>query len=188
MSAFVLWLEEARLHSGMTNPNAACMSTVGVDGGPDGRMVLIKDAEDRGFTFFTNYLSAKGRALDRIPRAALTFYWDALGRQVRVRGEVTRVSEEESDEYFRTRPAGSRIGAWASAQSQTIESREYLEAQATELRARFPDDEIPRPPHWGGFLLKPRAIEFWQEGRNRLHDRILFERDGVGWRVRRLSP
>lgn len=188
MAAFTRWLAEARMESGMTNPNAACLSTLRGDGGPEGRMVLVKAVEERGFTFFTNYRSAKGRALEQTPRAALTFYWDALGRQVRVRGGVTRTSPEDSDAYFRTRPPGSRIGAWASAQSERIESRELLEANAAEVQLRYPGEEIPRPPHWGGFLLRPDEIEFWQEGRNRLHDRILFERDEAAWRLSRLSP
>jgi pyridoxamine 5'-phosphate oxidase len=182
------WLDEARVEAGMRNPDAACLATLHDGGGPDARMVLVKGVEERGLTFFTNYESAKGRALGRLPKAALTFYWDLLGRQLRVRGDVNRTSAEESDEYFRTRPVGSRIGAWASAQSQTIESREQLERQAEEFRARHSGGEIPRPAHWGGFVLRPQAIEFWQEGEDRLHDRIVYLREDEGWRVFRLSP
>jgi pyridoxamine 5'-phosphate oxidase len=152
-------------------------------------MVLTKGIDPRGVAFFTNFLSAKGRELERNPRAALTFYWHDLGRQVRVRGTVEKLSHEESDEYFRTRPRGSQIGAWASRQSEPVESREALEAGAKAIADRFDGEEIPRPPHWGGFLLRPREIEFWQEGLDRLHDRILYRRtSGTDWLVERLFP
>lgn len=189
IAAFAVWLREAELESGMRNPNAVCLSTIGEGGVPQGRMVLLKGVDERGFAFFTNYESAKGRALEAVPKAALTFHWDALGRQVRVTGGVERTSAEESDAYFRSRPLGSRIGAWASHQSQPVQSRDELEAGVARIRERYVGLEIPRPPHWGGFLLRPTAIEFWQEGADRLHDRILFEwaQDG-GWRTRRLSP
>jgi pyridoxamine 5'-phosphate oxidase len=171
----------------MAFPNAVCLSTVDAAGQPQGRIVLLKGADDRGFTFFTNYESAKGRELAATPRAALTFYWHDLDRQVRARGAVERVGEAESDDYFRTRPRGSRLGAWASQQSRELESREALERRVTEAAGRFPD-EVPRPPHWGGVLLRPDEIEFWQEGADRLHDRLAYRRAGEIWSVRRLYP
>lgn len=183
------WLRTAEERAGVRDPNAACLSTIGEDGWPQARIVLVKGIDERGLAFFTNYESAKGRALAHTPKAALTFFWDALGRQVRITGAVTRAPEDDSDRYFHSRPVGSRIGAWASDQSRPIESRAQLEARAEAVRARFRDGEVPRPPHWGGFLLEPRSIEFWQEGAYRLHDRILFEREGDGpWRISRLSP
>jgi pyridoxamine 5'-phosphate oxidase len=186
--AFQRWLAEAGTTSGMTYPNAVALSTVDADGRPDGRIVLLKGADARGFTFFTNFASAKGRALEANPRAALTFYWDRLGRQVRARGGVERVPDAESDAYFASRPRVSRIGAWASEQSRPLSSRADLEARVAELEARHPGDEIPRPPHWGGFLLRPTEVEFWQEGPFRLHDRIRFRREGSGWVTDRLFP
>ena len=158
----------------------------------DARIVLVKEVTPRGFVFYTNYRSAKGRALRAEPLAALTFYWDRLAKQVRVRGPVEKVSAEESDAYFRSRPRGSRIGAWASLQSEPLESRLMLEARCREFERRYPGDEIPRPPHWGGFLVRPVEIEFWQGRDDRLHDRFLFRREGNdpegAWGVVRLNP
>jgi pyridoxamine 5'-phosphate oxidase len=163
---------------------------------PDGRIVLVKGVDERGFVFFTNYRSAKGRALAENPRAALTFYWDQLGRQVRVRGQVSEVEDRESDDYFKTRPRGSRVGAWASRQSEVIEGRETLEERCREIEARYAGGDVPRPPHWGGFVLRPEEVEFWQGRDDRLHDRILFRRQGAvvagggapTWTTARLSP
>ncbi len=186
--AFQRWLAEAGTTSGLTYANAATLSTVDPQGHPEGRIVLLKGADERGFIFFTNYDSAKGRALEAHPQAALTFYWDRLGRQVRVRGGVERVPASESDAYFASRPRVSRIGAWASEQSRSLASRTELEARVAELEDRYPGEEIPRPPHWGGFLLRPREVEFWQEGPFRLHDRILFRREAPGWTTDRLFP
>jgi pyridoxamine 5'-phosphate oxidase len=189
MVAFARWLREAEERSGSIFPNAVCLSTVDGSGHPQGRMVLLKGADDRGFVFFTNYGSAKGRDLDGSPRAALTFYWDPLGRQLRARGGVERVPAAESDEYFRTRPRGSQLGAWASRQSEPLESREALEARVAEAARRYEGRDVPRPPHWGGFLLRPDAVEFWQEGQDRLHDRILYRRrTGGEWTTERLFP
>jgi pyridoxamine 5'-phosphate oxidase len=190
--AFEGWLGEALDRSGMAFPNAACLSTVGEGGSPQGRIVLVKEVDPRGFVFYTNHHSAKGRALEADPRAALTFYWDVLGRQVRVRGPVERVAAEESDAYFRTRPRGSRIGAWASRQSEVLESRRVLEDRCREIEARYAGEEVPRPPHWGGILLRPVEVEFWQSRDDRLHDRIVFRREAEdvagAWVVRRLNP
>ncbi len=181
--------------AGMRYPNACTLATVDPEGGPDARIVLLKEVEDNGFHFYTNRRSTKGRQLQALGRAALVFYWDALGRQVRVRGSVERLPEEESDAYFRVRPRGSQMGAWASEQSAPIADREALEARYREAEARFASDAVPRPPHWGGYLLRPLEIEFWREGGWRLHDRILFRRapapDGASftpWEVVRLQP
>ncbi len=197
LRAFSLWLAEAKANSGMSFPNAACLSTVSEKGGPDGRIVLLKGADSRGFSFFTNYRSAKGRALAGNPRAALTFYWDVLERQVRVRGSVFELDSTESDAYFRTRPRGSQVGAWASRQSEVIAGREVLDERCREIEERYAEREVPRPPHWGGFVLRPDEVEFWQGRVDRLHDRILYrrgaaspgrDRDGSQWTVERLSP
>ncbi len=188
MGAFRRWFEEAREGSSLRYPDAACLSTVSPEGWPRGRIVLVKTADSRGFPFFTNYRSSKGRDLELSPRGALTFYWDEIGRQVRAVGHVERLSPAESDEYFRSRPEGSRLGAWASEQSEPLASRRELEERVEALRLRF-GGEIPRPPHWGGFLLRPVEVEFWQEGAHRLHDRFRFRADGRGgWVRERLHP
>jgi pyridoxamine 5'-phosphate oxidase len=192
-AAFARWMQEAEASSGMRYPNAMTLSTVTEDGTPDGRIVLLKGVDPRGFHFYTNYTSRKGRALSLNPRGALTFYWDLMGRQVRARGPVTRLPEAESDQYFESRPRDSRIGAWASVQSEVIESpRHALDARFEEASARFgPEGVVQRPPHWGGFVLSPIEIEFWQEVPYRLHDRFVFRREGPGdpWSLPvRLSP
>jgi len=189
LAALRSWLERAMSTSRMAYPDAMCLSTVGADGSPRGRIVLLKGVDSTGLVFFTNHESGKGRELEREPRAALTFYWDDLGRQVRVRGVVHHVSPEESDAYFRTRPRGSQLGAWASPQSRPIEGRESLDARAREVENRYLDREVPRPPHWGGYRLEPQEVEFWQARENRLHDRIRFSMlSGGGWKVERLAP
>ncbi len=189
LRAFSDWFGDAQARSGVSNPNAACLSTVSPDGQPQGRIVLIKGVDERGITFHTNYESAKGRELAAAPRAALTLYWHDLGRQLRAGGAVEWLSPEESDAYFRTRSRGSQIGAWASDQSRPVESRQALEARAKEVTDRFRGREVPRPPHWGGLLLRPTEIELWQEGRERLHDRILLRRgEGGLWVAERLFP
>jgi pyridoxamine 5'-phosphate oxidase len=186
---FGQWLEEARDRSSVRYPNAACLSTVNGDGEPRGRIVLVNILDPATVIFFTNYGSAKGVELAQTSRAALTFFWDDLGRQVRMAGPVERASDAESDAYFATRPRGSQLGAWASRQSEPLESRSALEERVRALASEYEGVEVPRPPHWGGFRLRPDAVEFWQEGKDRLHDRILF-RTGGGeqWEVVRLNP
>ena len=183
---FAMWFEDAR-NGGLMEPNAMSLSTVTEDGGVSSRMVLMKGFDERGFTFFTNYESRKGRELAAGGRAALLFWWDRLHRQVRIEGAVTRVDESESDAYFATRPHGSRIGALASPQSRVIDGREWLEARFAETEAAHPDD-VPRPAHWGGYRVAPDMIEFWQGRRSRLHDRLLYSRDGESWTIARLAP
>ncbi len=185
------WLAEAYARSVIESPNAACLSTVGEGGWPAGRIVLVKGIEERSFVFYTSYGSAKARSLDARPRAALNFHWHDLARQLRVSGRVERVSAGESDAYFRTRPRGSQIGAWASRQSAELESRDALEERFREFEERFRAVNVPRPDHWGGYRVMPERIEFWEGRADRLHDRLLFSREDPAdgrWSVRRLSP
>jgi len=188
LEQFDRWLEVARVISGVDMPEAACLSNVGDDGYPDGRVVLLKARDARGFVFYTNFSSTKGRALEADPRAALTFYWENLARQVRVQGDVERVSDAEADEYFATRPRGSQIGAWASDQSAVLMSREDLLEQAVEIDARYESERIPRPEHWGGLRIVPQRVEFWQGMPDRMHDRFVYLRVGDEWRIERLQP
>lgn len=181
------WFEAAR-EAGIELPEAVALATATPDGVPSVRMVLLKGFDDRGFTFFTNYESRKAGELDTNPHAALCFHWKELDRQVRVTGAVRRVSEEESREYFVTRPEGSRLGAWASKQSRPLASRTELKGAVEAVRRRFEDSDIPLPPFWGGYRVVPDRIEFWQGRSDRLHDRIAFDRTGDGWNVVRLYP
>jgi pyridoxamine 5'-phosphate oxidase len=184
---FQAWFRAAE--AAAPEPNAMTLSTIGKDGAPAARIVLLKHVDQDGFVFFTNYESCKGRELAADPRAALVFFWPALGRQVRVTGRVTQTSQEESKEYFATRPLGSRLGAWASHQSEPVPNRETLEARHAEFAAKFADGKVPLPPHWGGFRLAPETIEFWQSRVSRLHDRFLYRRAAGGqWALQRLSP
>jgi pyridoxamine 5'-phosphate oxidase len=183
---FDAWLEEARA-AGVPLPEAMTLATADASGRPSARMLLLKSAGPEGFAFFTGYESRKGRELEENARAAIVVYWHALGRQVRVEGTVRRLPPEESDAYFETRPPRSRAAAAASRQSEAIESREQLEGELERLLAEH-GDEVPRPPHWGGYVLEPESIELWQHREDRLHDRLRYRRDGDAWRLERLAP
>lgn len=186
LALFRRWLTEA-IESRLREPNAMTLATVDETGEPDARMVLLKGFDERGFGFFTNYESAKGRQLANEPRAALVFFWNDLERQVRVQGAVARMSQEETEAYFASRPRESQFGAWASAQSTELPDRAALEQRYADAQARFPDD-VPLPPFWGGYRLDPHVIEFWQGRIGRLHDRLRYNRTSTGWTRARLSP
>jgi pyridoxamine 5'-phosphate oxidase len=184
---FGAWFQSAQ-EAGILMPEAVTLATASPDGFPSARMVLLKHADARGFVFFTNYGSQKARELDANPRAALCFHWAVLQRQVRVTGSVERVSSEESAEYFGTRGRGSQVGAWASKQSQPLARRAELEERVARTEAEYAGRDVPLPPFWGGYRLAPERIEFWQGRADRLHDRLVFTRDGAGWATRRLYP
>jgi pyridoxamine 5'-phosphate oxidase len=187
VSQFGRWFQEA-LDAAIPEPNAMVLSTVSADGHPSARVLLLKGFDAAGFTFFTNYESRKGADLAINPYAAMTFLWLPLERQVRVEGRVGRLGGEIADAYFKTRPRGSQIGAWASAQSQVLRDREELEARFREADRRFEGTEVPRPAHWGGYLLSPECVEFWQGRPSRLHDRLRYRRSAGVWLVERLAP
>ncbi len=183
---FAIWFGEA-VDAGLCEPTAMTLATADAEGRPSARIVLLKEYDRRGFVFYTNYESRKGREMAENPRACLLFFWDRLHRQVRIDGTVERTGEAEADAYFASRPYGARIGAWASAQSREIGSREELETRVRALRERYPE-EVPRPPHWGGYRVVPVRFEFWQGRADRLHDRLAYDRLDRGWRRYRLAP
>ena len=187
IARLVAWLDEAR-NAGVRFPEAAALATADPDGAPAVRHVLVKVVDERGLTFFTNRESRKGRQVAENPNAGLAFYWRELDRQVCVTGGVSVVNDAESDEYFRTRPRDARIGAWASRQSRPVSSRGELDAAFAEFAARFPGEDVPLPPHWGGYRIQPETIEFWKGREHRLHDRFRFTREGAAWRLQRLWP
>ncbi|NQU85375.1 MAG: pyridoxamine 5'-phosphate oxidase [Mariniphaga sp.] len=184
---FKKWFDEV-LASEMNETNAMNLSTIGTDGYPETRIVLLKSIEPKGLSFFTNYNSRKAEAMDKNRNVSLTFFWPQFQRQVRIKGTVSKVQEKISDEYFATRPYESNLGAWASNQSEVIISREELENSFNYFKEKFKDGEIPRPPHWGGYIVKPISIEFWQGRENRLHDRFLYEKIKNNWKIKRLAP
>jgi pyridoxamine 5'-phosphate oxidase len=185
---FQVWFDQA-VAAALPEPNAMTLATATPDGIPSARVVLLKGFDERGFVFYTNYQSRKGQELAQNPKAALVFWWAELERQVRLEGPIEKVSDQETETYFHSRPIGSQLGAWVSHQSQVIASRDVLEQRLEELKARYENQVIPRPAHWGGYRLIPKAIEFWQGRSNRLHDRLCYKRvSHDSWNVERLSP
>ncbi len=184
---FEKWFQEAEAAK-LTEPNAMTLATVGKDGRPSARTVLLKGLDGRGFTFFSNYESRKGRELELNPHVSLVFPWIALERQVLVEGTVTKISREESDAYFHSRPRASQLGAWVSQQSAIISGRNVLEDSMKALEKKYAGAEVPLPPHWGGWRVAPETVEFWQGRRSRLHDRLRYRRNQDGWTVERLAP
>jgi pyridoxamine 5'-phosphate oxidase len=184
---FIAWLNEA-IAAGANEPNAMTLATATRSGAPSARMVLLKAVDSQSFSFFTNYNSRKARELEQNPHAALVFYWPEVERQVRIEGTITRTSESESEIYFASRPVDARLSAAASPQGEPVASRAILEARINELRKQFPDGNVPRPPHWGGYRLTPTRFEFWQGRPNRLHDRIEYHLANNTWAVQRLAP
>lgn len=185
---FIQWFKEAQ-EAGIAEPNAMTLATVAPDGQPKARIVLLKQFDDRGFVFFTNYDSAKGQEIAFEPRASLLFWWIELQRQVRIEGKLEKIPAEESTEYFQSRPKGSQIGAWASPQSAVIASREPLKEKVLELASAYENaDVLPRPDNWGGYVMRPELLEFWQGRGSRLHDRIRYRLEGSEWIKERLAP
>jgi len=187
MVQFGRWLKEA-VDADIKDPNAMALATVNAVGQPSGRIVLLKGVDSGGFLFFTNYGSRKAGDLEYNPRAGLTFFWAELERQVVIEGVARKASREEAEKYFHSRPVGSQLGAWASQQSQIVPSRDVLEAKLTEVTAQYAGQEVPLPDFWGGYWLAPQAIEFWQGGPSRVHDRLRYVREAAAWRIDRLSP
>ncbi|HMJ47339.1 MAG TPA: pyridoxamine 5'-phosphate oxidase [Ferruginibacter sp.] len=184
---FNVWWDQA-INSGIIEANAMTLATADKNGKPSARIVLLKGVEKNGFIFYSNYNSRKGMELEQNPYASLVFFWKELERQVRIEGAVTRTSVAESDAYYSTRPFISKLGAWASPQSMVIPSRDLLENYMAVLEKKYPDNNVPRPLHWGGYVVKPQLIEFWQGRPGRLHDRIRYTGNGPGWNIERLAP
>ncbi|HVF80346.1 MAG TPA: pyridoxamine 5'-phosphate oxidase [Flavisolibacter sp.] len=179
---------DAAIASEILEPNAMTLATASADGLPSARIVLLKNFTEEGFVFYTNYQSYKGLQLEENPKACLVFFWKELERQVRILGLVVKIDAQISDEYYHSRPAGSQIGAWASPQSAIVKNREWLEEEFEKKKVEFDKGEIPRPPHWGGYLIKPVVIEFWQGRSSRLHDRIQYTLENGSWKIERLAP
>ncbi|KAA8484155.1 pyridoxamine 5'-phosphate oxidase [Arcticibacter tournemirensis] len=188
ISQFSKWFSEA-LASSLTEPNAMTLATATADGKPSARIMLLKGFEDKGFVFYTNYLSRKGQEITKNPVAALVFFWQELERQVRIEGILEKIDEKESEKYFHSRPRGSQIGAHASPQSREISGRDVLQKNLQQLEEKYKEGiEIPKPPHWGGYIVKPTFVEFWQGGQGRLHDRIAYRLENNNWNIIRLAP
>jgi pyridoxamine 5'-phosphate oxidase len=187
IAQFARWFADAQ-RAELLEPNAMTLATASPRGWPSARIVLLKEVDERGFVFFTDYRSRKGSELDENPHCALVFLWKEIERQVRVEGRADRVTPEESAAYFATRPPGSQLGAWVSPQSSVIRDREWLAAEVAAAEARFRGEQIPLPPHWGGFRVVPENVEFWQGRENRLHDRVRYRRAADGWVKERLAP
>ena len=185
ITLFQQWLSQAITYS--NDANAFVLSTVNSNAVPSSRVLLLRDATEKGFSFFTNYSSRKSLEIEVNPNVCMNFFWPEMERQVRINGSISRLSEQESDDYFNSRPYESRIGAWCSPQSQVIESREVLENKIQELKKKYPN-EVPRPENWGGYTIVPNEIEFWQGRASRLHDRFLYNKEGENWTINRLAP
>lgn len=185
---FHYWIMETETNKEVEEINTMTLSTVGLDGFPKSRVVLLKEYDREGFVFYTNYLSEKGKSISENPKVCLSFFWPTSERQVIVKGIVRKISEEESEEYFRSRPRGSQLAAWASAQSSVIPSREFLKKKLERLEKEYEGKEIPKPPYWGGYKVFPSEFEFWQGRPNRLHDRMYYSKENELWRIDRLAP
>ena len=188
LQLFQTWYYEAKEADAIDEANAMSLTTLGDDGFPRARVVLLKDFSEEGFVFFTNYKSEKGKSLLKHPKVGLSFYWPCLERQIIIKGEAEKLAAEKSDQYFNSRPRGSQLGAHVSPQSEVIPDRKFLEDLQLNLEKKFENTEIPRPAHWGGILVRPHEIEFWQGRPNRLHDIICCYSDGIDWKAKRLAP